>query len=62
MPVWLMRAVSSTWEVAVFDMLDVVYLVATVAFFALMLAFVRGLKILGRESDGAEQGGGGTRP
>lgn len=57
-----MRAVSSAWEVAVFDMLNVVYLVATVAFFALMVAFVHGLEILGREGNGAEHGGGGTRP
>ncbi len=41
-------------------MLDVVYLLATVAFFALMLAFVRGLEILGRDGDAAERGGGGA--
>jgi hypothetical protein len=32
-------------------MLDFVYLLATVAFFALMLAFVRGLELLGRDAD-----------
>ncbi len=31
-------------------MLDVVYVVATVLFFALMLAFVRGLAVLGRDA------------
>jgi hypothetical protein len=29
-------------------MLDVVYIVVTVVFFALMLAFVHGLEVLGR--------------
>jgi hypothetical protein len=38
--------------------LDVIYVVGTVAFFALMLAFVRGLEVLGREGDAAERGGG----
>ncbi len=38
-------------------MLDFVYLLATVAFFALMLAFVHGLELLGRDADaeGREQ-------
>jgi hypothetical protein len=40
---------------------DVVYVLATVAFFALMLAFVRGLEILGRDGDAVERGGGGPR-
>jgi hypothetical protein len=31
-------------------MLDVVYIAVTVAFFGLMLAFVRGLQILGRDA------------
>lgn len=31
-------------------MLDVVYVVCTLLFFALMLAFVRGLEILGRDA------------
>jgi hypothetical protein len=31
-------------------MLDVVYVVGTIAFFAMMLAFVRGLEILGRDA------------
>jgi len=31
-------------------MLDVIYVVCTVLFFALMLAFVRGLEILGRDA------------
>ena len=30
-------------------MLDVIYIAATIAFFALMLAFVRGLESLGRD-------------
>lgn len=51
--------VSSECEVTVFDMLDVVYVVCSVAFFALMLAFVRGLEILGREGEGTERIGGG---
>ena len=29
-------------------MLDIVYVAVTIAFFALMLAFVRGLEVLGR--------------
>lgn len=29
--------------------LDVIYIACTIAFFALMLAFVRGLEILGRD-------------
>ena len=33
-------------------MLDVVYVLCTIAFFALMLAFVRGLEILGRDATG----------
>jgi hypothetical protein len=36
-------------------MLDIVYVVVTVAFFALMLAFVRGLEILGRGATGEER-------
>jgi len=44
----------------VLDMLDVIYVGSTVAFFALMLAFVRGLEILGRDGDAAERGGGGV--
>ena len=31
-------------------MLDILYVVSTVAFFGLMLAFVRGLEILGRDA------------
>jgi hypothetical protein len=30
-------------------MFDIIYIAITVGFFALMLAFVRGLEILGRE-------------
>jgi hypothetical protein len=33
-------------------MLDLVYLVCIVGFFALMLAFVRGLEILGKDGGG----------
>jgi len=36
-------------------MLDVVYILVTVAFFALMLAYVRGCELLGRESTGEEE-------
>ncbi len=36
-------------------MLDVVYILVTVAFFGLMLAYVRGCEILGRESSGDER-------
>lgn len=35
-------------------MLDLLYLAITVAFFALMLAFVRGLEILGRGATGED--------
>lgn len=42
------RTVAST------AMLDFVYVVATVVFFALMLAFVRGLEVLGRGATGEE--------
>jgi hypothetical protein len=35
-------------------MLDIVYIAATIAFFWLMLAFVRGLEILGRGATGEE--------
>jgi hypothetical protein len=31
-------------------MLDVIYVACTIAFFALMLAFVHGLEILGRDA------------
>ena len=41
---------------------DLVYVVATIAFFGLMLAFVRGLEVLGRERDGTERSSGGKRP
>ncbi len=37
----MLRAVAS-------DMLDLVYIAVTIAFFALMLAFVKGLEKLGR--------------
>jgi hypothetical protein len=56
------EAVFSPREVV---MLDVIYVVSTIAFFGLMLAFVRGLEILGRESDAVEHGGnssGGASP
>jgi hypothetical protein len=36
-------------------MRDVVYLACTVGFFALMLAFVRGLEVLGRDASVAER-------
>jgi hypothetical protein len=36
-------------------MLDIVYVAVTVGFFALMLAFVRGLEILGRGATGEER-------
>ncbi len=35
-------------------MLDLVYIVVTLAFFALMLAYVRGCERLGREGTGEE--------
>ena len=35
-------------------MLDIIYIAATIAFFGLMLAFVRGLEILGRGATGEE--------
>lgn len=35
-------------------MLDILYVAVTVGFFALMLAFVRGLEILGRGATGEE--------
>jgi hypothetical protein len=44
----MLRPVVST------PMLDIVYVAATVAFFALMLAFVRGLEVLGRGSTGED--------
>ena len=37
-------------------MMDVIYVVATLAFFALMLAYVRGCAALGRGSADAEPG------
>ena len=36
-------------------MLDVVYILATLAFFGLMLAYVRGCELLGRESTEEER-------
>ena len=36
-------------------MLDLLYIAATIAFFWLMLAFVRGLEILGRGATGEER-------
>ncbi len=36
-------------------MLDAAYVALTVAFFALMLAYVRGCAALGRRSDGEER-------
>lgn len=38
-------------------MLDVVYIACTVGFFALMLAFVHGLEVLGRDAEIAEREG-----
>jgi hypothetical protein len=35
-------------------MIDVLYLILTVGFFALMLAYIRGCEALGRDSDHAE--------
>jgi len=35
-------------------MLDVIYVLATLGFFALMLAYVRGCEALGREAGEAE--------
>lgn len=35
-------------------MLDLIYVLATAAFFALMLAYVRGCEALGREAGEAE--------
>jgi hypothetical protein len=32
------------------DMLDILYIAITIAFFGLMLAFIRGLEILGRDA------------
>lgn len=45
---FMRRPVAST------AMLDIVYVAVTVGFFALMLAFVRGLEILGRGATGEE--------
>jgi hypothetical protein len=36
-------------------MRDVVYIACTVGFFALMLAFVRGLEVLGRDASVADR-------
>jgi len=36
-------------------MLDVVYILVTVAFFGLMLAYVRGCDMLGREATGEQE-------
>ncbi len=36
-------------------MLDVVYVVVTLAFFGLMIAYVRGCERLGREASGEEE-------
>jgi hypothetical protein len=38
-------------------MLDVIYVACTVAFFALMVAFVRGLEILGEDAGTSEREG-----
>jgi hypothetical protein len=38
-------------------MLDVIYVACTVAFFALMVAFVRGLEILGEDAGMSEREG-----
>jgi hypothetical protein len=35
--------------------LDVIYILVTLAFFGLMLAYVRGCEMLGRESTGEEE-------
>jgi hypothetical protein len=36
-------------------MIDVLYLILTITFFALMLAYIRGCEILGRDTDHAEE-------
>lgn len=36
-------------------MLDIIYIAVTVAFFALMLAYVRGCERLGREETGEDR-------
>lgn len=38
-------------------MMDLLYVVGTVAFFALMLAYVRVCQALGRDTDGREERG-----
>gem|GEM_PF-791506 len=38
-----------------YPMLDAVYVACTIAFFALMLAFVRGLELLGRDRAADDQ-------
>jgi hypothetical protein len=37
-------------------MLDLLYILATLAFFAAMLAYVRGCELLGRDAPDAEEG------
>jgi hypothetical protein len=36
-------------------MLDLAYVLGTIAFFAVMIAFVRACRVLGQDSDGKEQ-------
>jgi hypothetical protein len=36
-------------------MMDIVYIVVTVLFFALMIAYVRGCELLGRDAEGEEK-------
>ena len=36
-------------------MIDVLYLILTVGFFALMLGYIRGCEALGRDSEGVEE-------
>lgn len=38
-----------------YGMLDVVYILVTLVFFGLMLAYVRGCELLGRESTGEDE-------
>lgn len=45
---WAVRRLLASTFTAKSDMIDLIYVLGTIAFFALMLAYVRGCEVLGR--------------
>ena len=52
---WRQGQIVAAFSTLGWTMLDVAYIALTVAFFALMIAYVRGCERLGREPTGEEE-------